>query len=246
MIRLISLNIGLLIILLCGGAFAQEANPDSERRERSDQIYRLQLRVIFAGKTGFYGTVPPQLADMQGLLTSSFQFASYQLAYTIRLSLFSDEEISARIFPEHYVRVIPKGTAQEGEALKAKIEIYHVPPQDNSETRYFLGTRLKSNREEEPERQIERRRDREADDSFPVMGVEETIKKQGKKPLFPLMSAAAILTKKDWEAFGGVSIRLNNRNEPSSNTLSAGSSLQGGGTTGVEKHLIVGVKLERR
>lgn len=187
----------------------------------SDRVYYLQVRVIFAGQTGIYGNVVQELADMQAILTRNFKYPSYELSNTIRLSLFGDEEATALVFPDHYLRVIPKGSAT-GNRLKVKMELYNVPQGSDTRTRITTG---------EPSK---------------VVQFQEENREGSHSELFPIAGSAMILDLKQWDAFGGVPVRVNTQGRVSSNTLSSSPITQPGvsAALGAPKFLILGISLD--
>jgi len=202
----------------------EKAKPKTEVKAEtaSDTVYYMQVRVVFAGKTGIYGNVPRELADMKSLLTQSFRYPSYELSNSIRLSLFGDEEATALVFPEHFLRVIPKGEGKDGDSLKAKVELYHVPPrQRDSRMRFNAG---------EPPNQIQ---------------YQEKEKEGQHSKIFPIAASAMVLTQKDWEAFGGIPVRVNTSGQVNSNTLSTMSLNTQPSAMGRQQFLILGIRLEK-
>lgn len=186
-----------------------------------DRVYYLRVRVIFAGRTGFLGEVIPELADMKAVLTQNFNYPSYELSNTIRLSLFGDEEATALAFPDHYLRVIPKGSTK-GNRLKVKVELYYVPQGSDTRTRVTTG---------EPPR---------------VVQFQTESKEGSHSELFPIAGSAMILELKQWDAFGGVPVRVGAGGTVSSNTLSSSPITQPGNNTapGASKFLILGISLD--
>ncbi len=197
------------------------ATPAIQTVQQDQNVYYLEIRVIFAGKTGIFGNVVRELRDMKTILTKYFKYPSYELSNNIRLSLFGDEEATALVFPDHYLRVMPKGTAK-GNKLKAKVELYHVPPGRDSRTRLEVG---------QPGNMIQfQQKENEGSHS----------------KIFPIAGSAMILNPKQWEAFGGVPVRVNSQNRVSSNTMSSSPITQPGVSTalGQQKYLILGIQLD--
>ncbi|MEW6236930.1 MAG: hypothetical protein AB1656_16220 [Candidatus Omnitrophota bacterium] len=234
-----------LFILLVHPAWsAEEAKPKESKDSGVEMVYRIQVRVIYAGKTGIFGTVPTELSDMRQVLTQYMPYPSYELSNIIRLSVFGDEEATALTFPEHYLRIIPKGAIKGERGLKVKAELYHVPAGVDSKTKYWLGN---------PQQQNPTSTDQGSSSSTapsttpPMIGFEE--KSQGEsKPFLPIVSSAVLLTDRDWEAFGGVPIRVNSKSEVSSTSMSSSSlSLSAGrNSVGMERFLILGMRLEKQ
>ncbi|RJP22932.1 MAG: hypothetical protein C4527_20980 [Candidatus Omnitrophota bacterium] len=217
-----------ILIILCWGIILEAGEKENVKEEKkteasSSDIYYLQVRVIFAGTSGIYGSVPRELSDMHRILTRSFEYPSYELSNRIRLSLFSDEEATALVFPEHYLRIIPKGTAEEGQAVKIKAELYNIPEERAQKARVEIGERPQLYR------------------------LEETTPAGGGKQEFPILSSALLVTQKDWQAFGGVPIRVNSTGRVRSNVMSSSSLSTAGESTaiGEQKYLILGIQLEK-
>jgi len=117
-----------LFIILAIPALSEEKAQSKEAKDsNAGAIYRIQVRVIYAGKTGIFGTVPAELSDMRQVLTQYMPYPSYELSNIIRLSVFGEEEATALAFPEHYLRLIPKGAITGERGLKLKAELYYVP-----------------------------------------------------------------------------------------------------------------------
>lgn len=187
----------------------------------ADRVYYLQIRVIFAGQTGIYGNVIPELTDMRETLTKNFKYPSYELANTIRLSLFGEEEATAMVFPDHYLRVIPKGAAS-GDRLKAKVELYYSPQSNETRTRLEVG--------EAPQK----------------VQFQEKSPEGSHSPIFPIAGSAMFLDRMQWEAFGGVPARVSGSGRVSSNTLSSSPLSQPNVNppAGASKFLILGITLD--
>ncbi len=223
--QLITLIILLIIPIASSGAHETDkvvsATPVIQATQQDQNVYYLQIRVIFAGKTGIYGNVVRELRDMKTILTKYFKYPSYELSNNIRLSLFGDEEAAALVFPDHYLRIIPKGTAK-GDKLKAKVELYHVSSERDSRTRLEVGELGK------------------------MIQFQEKEKEGSHSKLFPIAGSAMILNPKQWEAFGGVPVRVNSQGRVSSNTMSSSPINQPGVSTalGQEKYLILGIQLD--
>lgn len=217
----------ILMLLSYTGAFAAETEKPvktvpKKSEASSAQVYHVQIRVIFAGTSGDYGSVPNELSDMKTVLTQGFHYPSFELSNTIRLSLFSDEEATAVVFPDHYLRLIPKG-AVGGNSLKVKAEIYHIPMDDAAKIQVYLGNLPQ------------------------VVGYEEKEKEGQHRPVFPIVSSALLATAQQWEGFGGVPVRVTSQGRVNANTMSS-SPLSVSGvnpTLGVQKYLILGVRLEQ-
>ncbi len=215
------------LLLVCMSVVAAEKAPapvEQKAESTSAEIYHVQVRVIFAGTTGMYGSVPRDLSDMHKILTRSFKYPSFELSNEIRLSLFSDEEVTALVFPEHYLKIIPRGTADGGEKLKVKAELYNIPEERARHLGISLGER--------PQR----------------YHVGEVTGSNEKKQEFPIMSSAMLLNEDDWDAFGGVLVRVNTQGRVRSNVMSS-SPLNSSGesnTLGQQKFLILGVRLEEK
>ncbi len=232
----------LLILMLSFVTWAQDQSKEQGKQSpESGTIYKIQVRVIHAGTTGIYGNVPRELSDMRQLLTKAFKYPSYQLSNSIRLSVFGDEDAVALVYPEHYLRIIPKGGTKNGQGLKLKAELFHVSEEVDSKSKLFLGN-------VPPLQNLNQSRSEENGDSQPAspfMGVEE--KKKGReKPLFPIVSSAVLITSESWEAFGGVPVRVDAQSQVSSNRLSTSptSVVTGGKPAGIQKYLILGMQLE--
>jgi len=197
----------------------------AEPSASSSEIYTLQIRVIFAGTSGNFGTVPNELSDMQTLLTKAFHYPTYEIENTIRLSVFSDEEATAVVFPDHVLRIIPKGAIAGENALKIKAELYQLPTGDATQTKLYLGNLPQ------------------------VIGIEEKEKKEGQhQPVFPVMSSALRVSDRQWEAFGGVPVRVNTQGRVSANQMSSSplTNPAESGALGMKKFLILGIQLEAK
>lgn len=232
----------LLIFVLSSMTWAQDESKEHKNQNpESDTIYKIQVRVIHAGTTGIFGNVPQELSDMRRLLTKAFKYPSYQLSNSIRLSVFGDEDAVALVYPEHYLRITPKGGAKNGEGLKLKAELFHVSEAVDSKSKLFLGNVPQLQNRNQPRS----KQNEESQPTSPFMGVEE--KKKGReKPLFPIVSSAVLITSESWEAFGGVPVRVDAQSQVSSNRLSTSptSVVTGGKPAGIQKYLILGMQLE--
>ncbi len=200
------------------GEKVKSATPEIQSTNR---VYYLQVRVIFAGQTGIFGNVIPELSDMRDLLTQNFKYPSYELSNTIRLSLFGDEEATALVFPDHYLRIIPKGSGKANQ-LRVKVELYFTPPQSEIRTRFQMG---------EIPNQIQ---------------FQEKNKEDSHSDLFPIVGSAMILMPHQWDAIGGVPVRVSTSGNVSSNTLSSSPISQSrmNAPTGASKFLILGIQLD--
>ncbi len=208
--------------VLCSEESEKEANKN-QKESTSPDVYYLQIRVIYAGKTGIYGDVPRELSDMYKLLTRSFEYPSYELSNRIRLSLFSDEDITALVFPEHYLHLIPRGSTDSGESLKLKAELYHFPENRNQKARVDVL------------------------DPPKIVRLKEKLKSDRKRHDFPIMSSALLVNFKDWEAFGGVPVRVNSQGRVSSSRMSTSTfGTRQNSALGERKYLILGIRLEDR
>lgn len=239
-----------LFILLAGlPAWAQEKSdprrievPEVEKNQSypSNGIHHLSVRVIFAGQTGFVGDVPKELADMKPLLTQAFQYPGYTLSNTIRLSLLDDEEVVAQVFPNHFLRILPKGNIDGG--IKIKAELYNAPAEDSLRAQLYVNApNLNTGKKDsaaEPESE------NKPQPPQPLLGFND--RTEGKHSvLFPILSSAAAVTPQQWEAFGGVSVSVSGQDAVQSNVLSSsGFGAQSTQTRGAKKFLILGLKLE--
>lgn len=215
-----------------------EAVPKA--KESGNEVYHVLIRVIFAGTTGIYGSLPQELQDMKDILTQSFHYPAFDLSNTIRLSFFGDEDATAAVFPDHYIRLIPKGTSKDGKSVKVKAELYSVPQENNITAKYYLPIPEKANGKD-PANPNPDTQDTPVN-QFPAMATIEE-KSGGKQPLLPLVSSAVILNNQTWEAFGGVPVRMNSQDRVSSNTLS--SNPMANQAAGQKKFLILGMQLEK-
>ena len=222
MVRLFLFMMAMAIGMTAGAADEKQESANSDKvAAASDQVFYLQVKVVFGGMTGIYGAVPQELAPMKAVLTQIFNYPSYELSNTIRLSLWGDEEASALVFPGHYIRFIPKGTAQSGRSLKVKAELYEVKDQKEYEAFATLG-------------------------DIKVSGVKEKSSGERSDRLFPIVSSALILTDANWETIGGVPVRVTSTGRVSGNTLSSSPLGQGTvpGALGQPKYLILAFQLE--
>lgn len=225
-----------MIVTLIGPfAFAaEEKEKETTAKEEisSNNVFRVQIRVIFAGKTGIYGSVPRELRDMKPVLTDAFKYPSYELSNTIRLSFFGDEEATAMVFPEHYIRIHPRGTTKNGQDAKLKVELFNLPRESNITTKFYVP-------------QPNQNPDSKGGDFTPIVGVEEKLGER--QPLLPIVSSAIIASTKYWEAFGGVPVHVNAQNRVTSNRGSNNPFSSSGAynALGKEQYLILGLKLER-
>ncbi|MBN2325985.1 MAG: hypothetical protein JXR73_02450 [Candidatus Omnitrophica bacterium] len=187
---------------------------------KADATFYLKVRVIYAGTTGIYGSAPSDLADMTEILTRNFKYPSYELSNTIRFSFFGDEEATALVFPEHFLRILSKGATKDNR-LRVKAELYHVPEIHDLRTRAWAGE--------------------------PSLGVQfqEKIQEGRHSPVFPIISSAMILHPRQWDAFGGIPIRVNAQGGVRSNSLSSRpiTQAQAGSSSGVLRYLILGIQL---
>lgn len=207
-------------LLTCIFTSAQDETIEENKTapEISDSVYYIQVRVIFSGKSGITGTVPRELQDMRNILKTSFKYPSYQLNNTIRLSVFGGEDAKALVFPNHYIRIIPKGESKSAGGLKLKAEIYEVKEGINEERFFSQGDLNLSGIKQETEGSHSR--------------------------VFPVVSSAMLLTPSNWEAVGGVPVRVTSSGRVSGNSLST-SSFNSSTTSGQEKYLILGLRLEK-
>lgn len=210
-----------LIVILCSiSVMAQEESTTTEANEAqamSDAVYYVQVRVIFSGNTGIVGTVPRDLRDMSAVLKSAFKYPSYELSNTIRLSVFGGEDATALVFPNHYIRIIPKGETKTQPGLKLKAEVYEVQESIGQERFFSQG-------------------------DFNLKGIKQTTE-GSHSPVFPVVSSAMFLTQNNWEAIGGVPVRITSAGRVSGNTLST-TSLHSS-SSGEQKYLILGLTLEK-
>ncbi len=232
----------LFIALICSHSIWGQEIEQQREGSTGPEIYHIEVRVIFADQTGIHGHVPRELIDMRRILTKRWDYPSYTLNNTIHLSLFDDEEVVAMVFPEHFLRLIPKGSASNG--LKLKAELYHAESERQLKTKVYAG-RLDDSVEpqfddpENPDSDVPQRF------SLPRASVEEKRKEGQHSTTFPIISSAILANEDDWEAFGGVPVFVNSQNVVQSNRLST-SSLGGrlsGQTRGDRKNLLLGIKL---
>jgi hypothetical protein len=131
--------------------------------------------------------------------------------------VFGGEDATALVFPNHYIRIIPKGETNTQPGLKLKAEIFEV--QENiSQERFFSQGDLNLN------------------------GVKQTTE-GSHSPVFPVVSSAMLLTQNNWEAIGGVPVRVTSAGRISGNTLST-TSLNSS-VSGEQQYLILGLTLEK-
>ena len=79
-----------------------------------------------------------------------------------------------------------------------------------------------------------------------IIGVKETDDGSHSR-IFPVISSAMLLTGNNWEAIGGIPVRVNTRGRVSGNTLSTSPlNLTGNPALGEQKYLILGLKMEER
>lgn len=209
---------GCLFILtgLLSQAEGAEKSPPEPAGER---VFSLQVRVIFGSSTGIQGDLADDLRDMKEVLLENFQYPFYERTNMIRLILFGEEEATALVFPDHYLRVIAKGVTQDGR-LRVKVELYQVSAEEDSKTKVYVGV--------------------------PPSVVSYQEKEGSHSPVFPIAASALILAPRRWEAFGGVPIRVNAQGRVSSNTMST-SPLRSPAVSpalGAPKYLILGFRME--
>lgn len=213
----------LIVLILCNITVqsqeetVSDAVDTTEMSAFSDAVYYVQVRVIFSGNTGIVGTVPRDLRDMSAVLKTAFKYPSYELSNTIRLSVFGGEDATALVFPNHYIRIIPKSETKTQPGLKLKAEVYEVQ-ESVSQERFFSQGDLN------------------------LKGVKQTTE-GSHSPVFPVVSSALLLTQNNWEAIGGVPVRITSAGRVSGNTLST-TSLNSSGS-GEQKYLILGLTLEK-
>ena len=183
-------------------------------------VFRLQVRVIFADSTGIRGTIPKELGDMGLTLRKYFDYPAFELSNTIRLSTFSDEDVVALVFPDHYLRIIPKGKTKD--AIKAKLELFYLPQNSAERTRITTG----------------------GVDDAPKVRL-DSFSRAGRDGPMPIISSAVVVGDKEWEAFGGVPVRYNSQGTLQSNTLSSGGFSISTEPTGRKRFLILAVKMEK-
>ncbi len=187
-----------------------------------EKVYYIQIRVIFAGTTGIYGNVPRELSDMRQVLTKSFRYPQYEYSNMIRLSVFSNEEAAALVFPDHYIRLIPKGSVPDGKGLKLKAELYQAQSSRDMKTKI-------------------------QHQSLPnTISIQEKENEGLQSPILPMVSSAFILTGDKWNVFGGIPVQVNTQGIVTENTLST-SRLNHRGvnqTLGQKKYLILGIRLD--
>ena len=208
---------------LCGfslvAAAGEISSPEPARdTPAGDRVFTFHVRVIFGSATGFPGYVANELADMKSLLTENFDYGSYERSNTIRLSLFDGEEATALVFPEHYVRILPKGVTSDGR-LRVKVELYHVNAEIESKTKAYVG--LPPN----------------------LLSYQEN---EGRhSPVFPIAASALILTPRRWEVFGGVPVRVNTQGRVSATTPSTSPfrSPAVSQALGAPRYLILGIQM---
>lgn len=183
-------------------------------------VFRLQIRVIFADTTGIRGTIPKELGDMAMTLRKYFDYPAFELSNSIRLSTFSDEDVVALVFPDHYLRITPKGKSKD--AIKAKLELFYLPQNSAERTRITTG-----GIDDAPKVKL---------DSFSRAGRDEPM---------PIISSALVVDDKDWEAFGGVPVRYNSQGTLQSNRLSTSGFSTSTEPTGRKRFFILAVKMEK-
>lgn len=208
------------LFLFCACVNAQENATSTVTQEASvvsDTVYYIQVRVIFSGNTGIEGTMPRELNDMAGVLKTVFKYPSYELSNTIRLSVFGGESATALVFPNHYIRIIPKGEAKSQKGIKLKAEIYEVQSSINQEQFFAQG-------------------------DLNITGVKQTTE-GSHSPVFPVVASAMLLTQNNWEAVGGMPVRVDAGGRVSGNTLS--TSPNRSTSQGEQKYLILGLTLEK-
>ncbi|MBI1390444.1 MAG: hypothetical protein GC154_18560 [bacterium] len=205
----------LLIVLCASICHAADEKPGAE----TVKVHHIQVRVIFADSTGQFGTVPDELRDMRDTLLAAFHYPSFELSNNIRLSTFSDEDVTALVFPDHYLRITPRGEDKSG--VKARMEMFYLPAQSGGNTRVYAGG-----------------------DGSPLVRIDDKSTKDD--PLMPILSSAALLNSKTWEAFGGVPVRVTTQGAVNSNTLSSNSlsSSISPMPQGRARYLIVAARLE--
>ena len=203
--------------VLAAGAEKSPPAPDPA----GERVFSLQVRVIFGSSTGIQGDLGDDLTDMKELLLENFQYPAYERSNTIRLSLFGEEEATALVFPDHYLRVISKGVTKDGR-LRVKVELYQVSPEEDSKTKVYVGVPPN------------------------VISYQEKEKEGSHSPVFPIAASAMILAPRRWEAFGGVPIRVNAQGRVSSNTMSTSPfrSPAVSPALGAPKYLILGIQME--
>lgn len=212
----------------------QETTPTKDQSSPGEELYFIQIRVILAGTTGIVGTVPAELSDMKERLLQSFRYPAYTLWNTVRLSFFGNEETAAMLFPDHYIRLIPKGRAQNGGGIKIKAEVYYLPPENNTTTKFYLpGSTIP-----QPGQTITHP---------PIVGLESSPQQhQLPQPLLPIVSSALILKSNTWESVGGIPVRVNAQDQVRSSHLSSSPIPSAGQNTalGQTKFLILGLQHE--
>ncbi len=214
-------EIGCLLFLFGLVAPAMSEEKASPAEPAGERAYALQVRVIFGSSTGIQGDLTDDLTDMKELLLKNFQYPAYKRSNTIRLSLFGEEEATALLFPEHYLRVISKGVTKDGR-LRVKVELYQVNPEEDSKTKVYVGVPPS------------------------VVAYQEKEKEGSHSPVFPIAASALMLAPRRWEAFGGVPVRVNTQGRVSSNTMST-SPLRSPAVSpalGAPKYLILGIQME--
>ncbi len=195
-------------------------HPVHSTDDEDIDVIRLQIRVIFADSTGIRGTIPSELGDMSLVLNKYFDYPSFELSNTVRLSTFSDEDAVALVFPDHYLRITPKGKAKKG--VKAKLELFHLPQNSAERARIITGG---------------------ANDAPKVRL--DSVTRAGREGPMPIVSSAMILDDDKWDAFGGVPVRYTSQGELKSNSLStSGFSTSNPGPTGRQRFLILAVRME--
>ncbi|MDP8243960.1 MAG: hypothetical protein P9L94_07755 [Candidatus Hinthialibacter antarcticus] len=183
-------------------------------------VFRLQVRVIFADSTGIRGALPKELGDMGLTLRKYFDYPAFELSNTIRLSTFSDEDAVALVFPDHYLRITPKGKTKD--AIKAKLELFYLPQNTAERTRITAG----------------------GVDDAPKVRL-DSVSRAGRDEPMPIISSAVLVDDRDWEAFGGVPVRYNSQGTLQSNTLSSGGFSTSTEPTGRKRYLILAVRVEK-
>lgn len=204
-----------------------------KREYPNPQIYHISVRVILGQQTGIYGNVPRELDDMKESFAENLRYPGYELVNTIRLSVFAEDEAVAMIFPDYYLRLIPKGDLGNGQGLKIKAEIYNAPNEEELHTRIYLnagragGGSLNA---------------RNA--ANPVISVEDRVREGQHSIVFPILGSAAVVRPGRWETFGGVPIFVTGNDSVRTNRLSSAPLNTQRETSGTKKFLILGIQLQ--
>lgn len=206
------------LAILFAGTGAPGAEPSADTlASATEAVHNIEIRVIFGGETGFRGHAPRELRDMGETLTGRFDYASYELSNRMRLGLMDGEEARALLFPNHYLRLIPKGGAADG--LRVVAEIYEIGPNRGED--WFMTT-----------------------GDIEVAGIRREGELRTDREL-PVLASAMVLNGREWETIGGIPVRVNAAGEAAA-YRSTGTPGFREGPAGRRKFLILGMKIEGR